>query len=163
MRLVEQGEIQIPYGLIWRLLFHQQFEQAAKKLRRKELDALIGDYNLFEATERLIERYGVPEDYFEIQKNHDTPPKKTRRKAWTKMRRDLAIYRAGLLGKTIVAIDRSIQKDFGEELDYGNIKKIESNVRRGKLGVGKQIRVGSLKTSRGKRRTTKRLEHGGLS
>jgi hypothetical protein len=75
-------------------------------------------------------------------------PKRTKsQKPWNKRWRDYAVYQYAREGKTIDEILHLVEEKFGEDLDYGNIKKIESAFRN-KVGIGKQFRQYKLKTSK---------------
>lgn len=174
MSLVGQDDIQVPSELLWRLLIHRQMEDKCKELKLDDLETLIADFNTTQATGALIERYDIPKYWFErlvqeggnrnpVEFKSSTSHKDKRRKTWGQMLRDLSIYMWRQQGKSIGEIWRLLREETGEDLDYGNIKKIESNVRHTKLGVGEQVALEPLKTSGGKRRTTHRLEHVGFS
>jgi hypothetical protein len=69
-----------------------------------------------------------------------------RKKPWKNFWRDYEIYSLASRGKTITEIDMAIQLKFkGQNLDYGNIKHIESDFRK-KLGIPKKYRKNKLKT-----------------
>ncbi len=175
MHLGGADDVQVPSELLWQLLLHRQFERESKKAGLDESSVLFGDYNVSEVTEKLIERYDVPKEWFDSLVREggnenpvefskpDTPREAKFRKTWGTRRRDYAVYRSAQEGKTIPEICELIKAEFSEDLDYGNIKKIESNVRHNKLKVGEQIRVYGLKTSKSSRRTKQqRLKEGQL-
>ncbi len=68
-------------------------------------------------------------------------------KPWKNFERDSRAYELCLEGKTINEIDGILRKEYGADLDYGNIKKIISTYRK-KLELPKE---GKLITSRIKR------------
>ena len=68
-------------------------------------------------------------------------------KLWKNFERDSRAYELCLEGKTINEIDGILRKEYGADLDYGNIKKIISTYRK-KLELPKE---GKLITSRIKR------------
>lgn len=69
---------------------------------------------------------------------------KTRDKPWRKFWRDYDIYKMAEDGKTVNEICSLICKKYGEDLQYGNIIKIESSFRK-KIGASKIARKNKLK------------------
>jgi|SRR3989338_7735280 len=78
----------------------------------------------------------------EIKKINGKPSK---RKVWKTMDRDHLIYLLASNGVPIPEIYRDVLQLCGEDLDYGNIKRIESNFRK-KLNVPKRFKKYKLKT-----------------
>ncbi len=74
----------------------------------------------------------------ELQKNN------TRNKPWKKFWRDHDIYKMAINGKSVAEIWILIKKKYGEDLDYGNIIKIESTFRK-KVGNPKTPRKNKLR------------------
>ncbi len=68
-----------------------------------------------------------------------------RNKPWKKFWRDYDIYKMAEEGKSINEISKLINQRYGDNLDYGNIKKIESSFRK-KVGISKIPRKNKLKT-----------------
>lgn len=56
--------------------------------------------------------------------------KKSREKPWKKFWRDYTIYELNNEGKTLSEIYKIINDKYGEDLDYGNIKKIASSFKK---------------------------------
>lgn len=68
-------------------------------------------------------------------------------KSWKRFWRDYDIYELAKEGKTIDEICNIIEDKYGDSLDYGNIKKIESDFRK-KIGIAKKYRKYKLVTSK---------------
>jgi hypothetical protein len=92
----------------------------------------------------------------EIKKNWPAISQKVRqhavhspkaRKPWRKKVRDYMIYEYTQQGKSIGEISDLIKKEFEEDLDYGNIKKIESDFRK-RMGISKKYRKRKLRMRR---------------
>lgn len=66
--------------------------------------------------------------------------KKTKNRPWGKFWRDYEIYKLSTNGKTIEEIACFIKEKFKEDLDFGNIKKIESTFRK-KIGMPKKNKL----------------------
>lgn len=60
----------------------------------------------------------------------ETVPKVKKFKLWLKFKRDTMIYKLAIDGKSIEEICNTIRQKYGEDLDYGHIKKIVSNYHR---------------------------------
>lgn len=149
MRLVEQDDyVGVPSELLWRLLLRRQMMEECKDLKLDDFETRGVDFDAFEATGKLTERYDVPKYWFDqlVQEDGNTNPveflkstephKNKRRKTWKKMWRDFSIYWWRKQGKSLGEIWRLSREKFDEDLDYGNIKKIVSDVRYRKLEIG---------------------------
>ena len=80
-----------------------------------------------------------------IQKELDRK-RKNKRKPWIEFWRDYEIFKLASKGNDIATIHRKILSKLGRDLDYGNIKKIESDFRQ-RLKIPKKYRKSKLKTS----------------